>query len=400
MTESPTAEERLRAISAVTDTDIGHLDVDELLAELLDRVVQLLRADTVAVLLLDDTGRYLEARAALGIEEEVLQGVRVPLGVGFAGTIAAERRPVRLDLVDPTTVWNPILLDKGIVKMLGAPLLSGPRLLGVIHVGRIADQPFTDEDVILLELVAARVATGIQARQLEVERAAARVVQRSLLPAAIPRSPGLEFATRFVPAEGDGVGGDWYDAFVLPNGNLWLMTGDVAGHGLEAAITMGRLRSALRSYALDGNSPAHVLFLADRKFQFFDPGHMATAVCALLKPPYDRVVVASAGHPAPVVALPGEPARLVELQPGPPLGVADIKTKASRFEFSQGGLLLFYTDGLVERRGESIDVGLARLQATVTADEPELVCRRVMAALVGSRRPTDDTAVVALRRTA
>src|SRR5581483_9558899 len=103
--------------------------------------------------------------------------------------------------VDPTTVWNPILWEKGIQKMLGVPLEAGPRLLGVLHVGRIADKAFTDDDAVLLELVAARVAAAVQARELEVEQAAGRVVQRSLLPSALPACPGIDFATRFVPAE-------------------------------------------------------------------------------------------------------------------------------------------------------------------------------------------------------
>ncbi|HET6810092.1 MAG TPA: GAF domain-containing SpoIIE family protein phosphatase [Acidimicrobiales bacterium] len=397
--DAPSPDDRLRAIAVVTDSAIGHLDVDDLLEELLARVVELLQADTAAVLLLDESGGYLAARATFGIEEEVRQGVRVPLGVGFAGHVAADRRPIRLDVVDATTVWNPILWEKGIVKMLGVPLLVGPDLLGVLHVGRVADVAFTDDDEFLLELVAARISGAVQSRQLEVERAAARIVQRSLLPSRLPHCPGFEFATRYVPAEEGGVGGDWYDAFVLPSGDLWVMTGDVAGHGLEAAITLGRLRSALRAYALQGGSPSEVLALADRKFQFFDPGKMATVVCALFPPPYDRSRMATAGHPPPVLAVPEGQAQLVEVSTGPPLGVTRYEPELAEFDLPQGALLLFFTDGLIERRDESIDVGLAQLASVVTADTPELVCRRVMAALIGGAKPTDDIAVMALRRT-
>jgi sigma-B regulation protein RsbU (phosphoserine phosphatase) len=389
---------RLRAIAAVTDTTIRHLGVDDLLDELLGRVADLLSADTAAVLLLDSSGTRLEARAAFGIEEEVRQGVRVPLGAGFAGRIAAERRPVQLDVVDPTTVWNPILWEKGIVKMLGVPLESGAHLLGVLHVGRVAGVPFTEDDGVLLGLVATRVAAAVQARQLEIERAAGRVVQRSLLPSALPTISGIEFATRFVPAEEGGVGGDWYDAFILPNDEVWVMVGDVAGHGLEAAITMGRLRAALRSYALDGNAPAKVLVRTDRKFQMFDPDQMATVICARLKPPYDRLEIASAGHPSPVLATPGQPTTLLNIPTVPPLGTALSEPKAAAVQLPPGGLLLLYTDGLIERRGESLDEGLERLVSTVTADDPESVCRRVMADLVGLQTPRDDIAVLALHR--
>ena len=396
--DSASPEDRLRAIAVVTDSAIGHLDVDDLLVELLARVVELLQADTAAVLLVEDSGEYLVARATFGIEEEVRQGVRVPIGVGFAGHVAADRRPIRLDVVDSTTVWNPILWEKGILKMLGVPLLVGPELLGVLHVGRVADVAFTDDDEFLLELVASRISGAVQSRQLEVERAAARIVQRSLLPSTLPYCPGFEFATRYVPAEEGGVGGDWYDAFVLPSGDLWVMTGDVAGHGLEAAITLGRLRSALRAYALEGDSPSEVLALADRKFQFFDPGKMATAVCALFSPPYDGARMASAGHLPPVLAVPGLAAELVDLETGPPLGVARDKPEVSEVELPAGALLLFFTDGLIERRDEPIDAGLSRLTRAVTADTPEIVCRRVMATLVGNSKPGDDIAVMALRR--
>jgi hypothetical protein len=392
------AEERFRGVAAITDTAIGHLDVDDLLLELLGRIAELVGADTAAVLLLDGSGQQLTARAAFGIEEEIRQGVRIPMGVGFAGTIAAQRGPARLEVVDPTTVWNPILWEKGIVKMLGVPLEAGKHLLGVLHVGRIADRPFTDDDVVLLELVAARVAAAVQARELEVERAAGRVVQRSLLPSALPVCPGVDFATRFVPAEDGGVGGDWYDAFVLPSGQLWVMTGDIVGHGLHAAVALGRLRAVLRAYALEDHAPGDVLALADRKFQMFDPEHMGTVVCAVFEPPYGRGSIASAGHPPPVLAIPGRPAAMVSMPVSPPIGVADQRPEEIELELPPGGLLLFYTDGLVERRGEAIDVGLSRLTEAVTADAPDAVCRRVMSALVGNQRPGDDIAVLALRR--
>jgi phosphoserine phosphatase RsbU/P len=393
------AQERLRAISAITDSRIEHLDIDELLGELLVRVVGLLNADTAAVLLVDPASQQLAARATCGIEEEVRQGVRVPIGVGFAGRIAAERRPVVLDRVDATTVWNPILWQKGIRKMLGVPLQSGTELLGVLHVGRLAEIDFTPDDAELVELVAARIATAIQGRLLEIERAAGQLVQRSLLPAAAPVVAGLEFATRFVPAERGGVGGDWYDAFVLPSGDLWVMVGDVAGHGLAAAVAMGRLRAALRAYALEEKHPGDVLALADRKLQFFEPGQTATVLCALLHPPYDTVIFASAGHPPPILVRPGGTGAFVQVPVSPLLGVTDIDPDSITLPLPPGSLFLAYSDGLIERRSESLDVGIARLEAVVTADEPELVCRQVMHHLVGHEEPNDDIVVIAVRRT-
>jgi len=393
------AEDRLQAIAAITDSRIEHLDVDELLDELLVRVVGLLDADTAAVLLVDPASQQLEARATCGIEEEVRQGVRVPIGVGFAGRIAAERRPVILDRVDGTTVWNPILWQKGIRKMLGVPLQTGTELLGVLHVGRMAEIDFTPDDMELVELVAVRIATAIQGRLLAIERAAGQIVQRSLLPAAPPVVVGLAFATRFVPAERGGVGGDWYDAFVLPSGDLWVMVGDVAGHGLAAAVAMGRLRASLRAYALEEKHPGDVLALADRKLQFFEPGQTATVLCALLHPPYDTVTFASAGHPPPILVGPDGQASYVEVPTSPLLGVTEIDPDAITIPMVLGSLFLAYSDGLIERRGESLDVGMERLAAAMTVDEPELVCRRVMQELVGHDEPNDDIVVMAVRRT-
>ena len=134
--------------------------------------------------------------------------------------------------------------------------------------------------------MAGRVAAAVQGRQLEMERAAAKVVPRSLLPTRLPQLTGVEFAARYVPAEIGGVGGDWYDAFALPNGRLWVMVGDIVGHGMQAALVMGRLRSTLRSKALDDHPPEEVLTRADRKLQFFEPGETATVLCAALDPPY------------------------------------------------------------------------------------------------------------------
>jgi phosphoserine phosphatase RsbU/P len=390
--------DQLRAIESVTVT-LGHLDVDDLLVELLERVTDLMGVDTGAVLLIDEVSQQLVARAARGVEEEVRQGVRVPVGRGFAGRIAATRQPVVLDRVDATTVANPLLWEKGIRTMLGVPLVSGDDLLGVLHVGSFTERRFTEDDSDLLAHVAGRVAAAVQARQLEVERAAAKVVQRSLLPTRLPQLPGLEFAARYVPAEIGGVGGDWYDAFALPDGRLWVMVGDVVGHGMRAALVMGRLRSSLRSYALEEHPPDEVLARADRKLQFFEPGETATVLCAALDPPYDAVRLSLAGHPPPVIAAPDTPATLLNLKPGPPLGFDPYIPRSSiSVPLAPGAVLIAYTDGLIERRGKSLDDGLALLCQAAHPHHPEQVCFELMDALVGSETPQDDIAVLVLSR--
>ena len=250
---------------AVTDAALARLEVEDLLSELLDRIRSVLDADTAAVLLRDGGSDELVARAARGLEEEVRQGVRVPVGTGFAGRIAKRKGPVVLNRVDSTTVANPLLWEKGIRKMLGVPLLNGEDVIGVLHVGRFDDRPFTDNDAELLQVAAERVAGATQARQLAIESAAATLLERSLQPGRPPRLPGVRLGARFVTAESRLIGGDWYDAFTVPSGQLWLIVGDVAGHGLNAAVVMGRVKSALRAYALECDSPQDALERTDRK---------------------------------------------------------------------------------------------------------------------------------------
>jgi hypothetical protein len=231
--------DQLDNLLAVSQVGHGRLGVDDLLEALLSQVLEILNADTAAVLMLEPGGNELVARAACGIEEEIRQGVRVTVGKGFAGTIAATRRPVALNHVGPDTVTNPVLWERGIRVMLGVPLVSADELLGVLHVGRLDDRPFGEDDAALLGVVGERVIAAVQTHQLAVERAAVVLLERSLAPHRLPACPGVEFAARYVTAEHRTVGGDWYDVFTLPSGQLWVVIGDVAGHGLEAAVIMG-----------------------------------------------------------------------------------------------------------------------------------------------------------------
>ncbi|HEY0871159.1 MAG TPA: GAF domain-containing SpoIIE family protein phosphatase [Acidothermaceae bacterium] len=391
------AEDQLTNFRAITDSKLGRLDVEDLLVELLERVRGILDADTAAVLLLEPETGDLVARAARGIEEEVRQGVRVPMGVGFAGRIADSKEPVLLDRVDSTTVANPILWEKGIRTMLGVPLLVGDEVLGVLHVGRLEHRPFNSSDAELLQVVADRVAGAVQARQLAVERAATALLERSLLPGRLPDCAGLEFAARYITPE-EPVGGDWYDVFTVPSGDLWVVTGDVAGHGLHAAVVMGRVRSALRSYALLSSDPAQVLELTSRKVQHFEAETMVTAVCATASFPYREFRVATAGHPPPLVVPADRPGFYPDLPVGPPLGVHAVAGRSSAVVgLAEGSVLLFYTDGLIERRGESIDEGLERLRCAFSADSPEAVCRQLAKAMLDDGIQ-DDVAIVAVRR--
>jgi signal transduction histidine kinase len=160
------ARKRVEHVQAVTDAALAHLELDDLFAVLLPRIRDILKADTCAVLLVDEGANELVARAAVGIEEEVERGVRIPVGLGFAGRIAAQRQPVILADVDHADVLNPILREKGIKSMLGVPLVVTGDALGVIHVGTLVHRRFTGEDVELLKLVADRVALAIERGRL------------------------------------------------------------------------------------------------------------------------------------------------------------------------------------------------------------------------------------------
>jgi sigma-B regulation protein RsbU (phosphoserine phosphatase) len=389
---------RLRDIQSISDAELSRLDDQELLTELVERTRGILGADTAAVLLLDFSSGQLIATAAAGLEEEVRQGVRIPVGRGFAGRIAAERRPVVLDRVDHTTVLNPILMARGVRSMMGVPLVASGRVIGVMHVGSLTGRKFTDQDVELLQMAADRAAAAVQSMAARTDRAAAAALQRSLLPSALPTVAGAEMAARFIAGQG-GVGGDWYDVFTLPSGELALVIGDVAGSGLRAAVIMGRMRSALRAYALEVTNPADVLSRLDRKIQHFEPGALATVLYTVIEPDLSRAHISSAGHIPPVVARPGQPAELAEIPADLMIGVApDSCRHVTSIEMLPGVLLCLCTDGLIERREYPLDYGLARLCEAVTARSPEEACSAIMAALVGSQPVRDDIALLVLRR--
>ena len=391
-------EERLRAIQSITDAALSRLDDREMLAELLERTRDALQADTAAVLMLDFASGQLIATAAAGLEEEVGQGVRIPVGRGFAGRIAAEHRPVILDHVDHTTVLNPILWAKGIQSMMGVPMVAGGRVIGVLHVGSLTPRQFTGPEVELLQLAADRAAAAVQSVNARADRLAAIALQRSLVPAALPVVAGAELAARYIPGSG-GVGGDWYDVFTLPTGELCMVIGDVAGSGLPAAVIMGRMRSALRAYALETRDPAEVLSRLDRKMQHFEADAMATVLYAVIEPGLERMDISLAGHFPPVIARPGQPAELASVPAGLMIGIADPAPRpVASLPIPPGALVCFYTDGLIERRGEVIDEGLARLCRAVTAQPAEAAAATVMRELVGSQTVRDDIALLMLRR--
>ena len=394
--------EQLSRVYRLGDPALSELALTPLLNELLTRVRDILAVDTVAILLIDEERKALVARAARGLEEEVEQGMSLPIGRGFAGRIAAERTPIFIADVDHADVLNPILRMKGVRSLLGAPLITEGEVVGVLHVGTLAPRVFTNEDAALLQLAAARAGPAIERARLFDELArehrAAVALQRSLLPERLPEIIGVTSAARYLPAR-DEVGGDWYDLIELARGRVGVAIGDVVGHGVRAAALMGQLRTALRAYSLEGYEPAAVLERLDRLLQSIRERQMATAAYGVLDSDTGVLKFAMAGHPPPVVVpAAGEP-RFVEGHTSPPLGALAYGNYVDTEITLEGGdSLLFYTDGLVEVRGESLSEGLKRLLAAIKPrSSPEDICRDVTQALVPPQGAPDDIAMVAVQ---
>jgi serine phosphatase RsbU (regulator of sigma subunit) len=398
--------EQLRRLQRVTDVALAHLSVGDLLGELLIRVREVLSADTAAVLLLDRATDELVATAANGLEEEVEQKVRIPLGKGFAGRIAAERKPIVIERVDHRNVLNPILREKGVRSLIGAPLLVQGEVLGVLHAGTLTERVFSPGDVELLQLVADRMGLALHVRLYEQERLVAATLQRSLLPEVLPTVPGVRMSSRYVPASSTaGVGGDWYDAFLLPDGRLAVAIGDVAGHGLLAASAMGRVRNALRAFAIDGGPPGEIAARLDRLVNHFDPGNLITLVYGVVDLDLCVFRFVSAGHLPPLMVNAHE-AALVESDDtrNQPLGAGHPRSFDEQcVPLDPGSHVLLYTDGLVERKEESLTVGFDRLRSAAhlhlsSGSDLDDAITGIVRDVTTSDQPLDDIAVLLVRR--
>jgi anti-sigma regulatory factor (Ser/Thr protein kinase)/putative methionine-R-sulfoxide reductase with GAF domain len=377
------------------------MPLEQLLDELLDRVQEALDVDTVAILLLDAESQQLVARAAKGIEEEVERGVRIPIGRGFAGRIAAERVAIFIADVNHADILNPILREKGIRSLLGVPLIVEGQLIGVLHVGSLQPRTFGQNDLSVLQLAAARAAPAIEraslAEALDHEHKVSRALQRSLLPKNLGAIVGVRMAARYLPAREE-VGGDWYDMFELPRGRVGIGIGDVVGHGIDAAALMGRLRTALHSYAIEGHGPGRTLELVDRFVQSLNEPAMATAAYAVFDTYTSTLHYATAGHLPPIVVSESD-ARLLEVTPAPPLGAFPYgRCPEHEFSLEEGEMLFMYTDGLVERRGIPLSDGMeALVKAVRGATTPEDACTSAVADLVPLEGLGDDVAIVAVQ---
>ncbi|MEV6835809.1 SpoIIE family protein phosphatase [Streptomyces sp. NPDC051133] len=306
-------------------------------------------------------------------------------------------------------------LECGFRSLLAVPLRARNVLLGVVNFYRTADSPpFEPEDLSFAEELAARAALAIDnARRFTREHAMAVTLQRSLLPRGQPDQDALEVAWRYLPAEA-GVGGDWFDVIPLPGARVALVMGDVVGHGLHAAATMGRLRTAVHNFSTLDLPVDEVLGNLDDLVVRMDSeddagdavnGHEgegvtgATCLYAVYDPVAGTCTMARAGHPEPVVVDPDGTVTCPGVPASAPLGLGGYPFETAELRLPEGSQLVLYTDGLVENRDQDIDVGMDRLRQTLAGyggRAPEETCRAVIDALKPSHA-SDDIALLAAR---
>ncbi|MFF9003823.1 SpoIIE family protein phosphatase [Streptomyces achromogenes] len=301
------------------------------------------------------------------------------------------------------------VLAYGIHSLITVPLRAGSLVLGLVNFWRAEKpQPFDAEEVSLAEELVARAAVSIDnARRYTREHSMAITLQRSLLPRSLPEQGALEIAYRYLPAQA-GVGGDWFDVLPLSGARVALVVGDVVGHGLHAAATMGRLRTAVHNFSALDLPPDELLGLLDELVGRLDQEETAaaggavvtgaTCLYAIYDPVSRRCTVARAGHPPPALVRPDGTVEFADVPAGPPLGLGGLPFETAELELPEGSRLVLYTDGLVEDRERDIDEGLALLDQALRRTpgaSPEETCRAVLDRLPA--RPSDDVALIVAR---
>ncbi|WUE54502.1 SpoIIE family protein phosphatase [Streptomyces sp. NBC_00487] len=302
------------------------------------------------------------------------------------------------------------IVDFGIHSLIAAPIQARGVVLGMVNFWRSKEHdPFDQEELSLAEELVARAAVSIDnARRYTREHALAVTLQRSLLPRALPEQSALDVGYRYLPAQ-SGVSGDWFDVIPLPGSRVALVVGDVVGHGLHAAATMGRLRTAVHNFSTLDLPPDELLSHLDELVGRIDqdeactdsPAAVVGATClyAIYDPATCRCTMASAGHLAPALVQPDGKVIFPDLPPGPPLGLGGMPFQTAELDIAEGSQLVLYTDGLIEDRTRDLDEGMELLRKALTDHTdraPEESCQAVLDALL-PERPTDDVALLIAR---
>ncbi|MFF1924496.1 SpoIIE family protein phosphatase [Streptomyces sp. NPDC058221] len=300
------------------------------------------------------------------------------------------------------------ILEYGFHSLLSVPLHARGVILGMANFWRAEnEEAFTAEDLSFAEELVARAAVSVDnARRYTREHEMAVTLQRSLLPRGVPEQNALDVAFRYLPAQA-GVGGDWFDVIPLSGARVALVVGDVVGHGLHAAATMGRLRTTVHNFSTLDLPPDELLGHLDELVVRMDQDEQAaggvpitgaTCLYAIYDAVTGRCSVARAGHPGPALVLPDGTVEFPEVPPGLPLGIGGMPFEAIELEVPEGSRLVMYTDGLVERRDRDFDEGLEQLrQALADRDRtPEETCDDVLETMLPTR-PGDDVALLVAR---
>ncbi|MFI2184351.1 SpoIIE family protein phosphatase [Streptomyces sioyaensis] len=371
-------------------------------------------------------GTELRRTAVAGLAEDhplypVGELIRFAPGTPMAASVDQGRSVVEPDLAgsarwrsqDPERVRR--ILDHGVHSLAVVPLRARGVVLGLVDFWRSGSSPpFDDEDLSFAEELAGRAAVGIDnARRYTRERAMAMTLQRSLMPRGLPGQDALEVAHRYLPAQA-GVGGDWFDVIPLPGARVALVVGDVVGHGLHAAATMGRLRIAVHNFSALDLAPDELLRHLDELVTHMDVQDEETeeaqegpaitgATCLYVI--YDsvsgRVTAATAGHLPPAVAHADGRVEFLYSPVSPPLGLgAGLPFETAELSLPEGSRLVLYTDGLVENRSRDLDAGLEALRAALAGPDrtPEDTCATVMTSLLPTRSADDVALLVARTR--
>lgn len=301
------------------------------------------------------------------------------------------------------------VIEYGIHSLIAVPLRVGDLVLGTVSFWRSdKPQPFDTDEVALAEELVTRAAVSIDnARRYTREHTMAVTLQRSLLPRRLPEQDALDIAYKYLPAQA-GVGGDWFDVLPLSGARVALVVGDVVGHGLHAAATMGRLRTAVHNFSALDLPPDELLALLDELVARIDqdeaeesgnsPVTGATCLYAVYDPVTRLCTIARAGHPPPALIHPDGSVEYPDVPAGPPLGLGGLPFETADLELAEGSRLVLYTDGLVEDRERDIDVGLELLRTALeqAGPSPEDTCRAVLDARLPARA-TDDIALIVAR---
>ncbi|WP_432280545.1 SpoIIE family protein phosphatase [Streptomyces luomodiensis] len=433
------ARERLALLNEAGARIGGTLDVLRTAQELADFAVERL-ADFVTVDLLEGVLRGEEPAKPSG---ETLPAFRragqASIREGCPESIAAPGEPIAVfpssplarcyfsgePLLDPVMgvsidAWSgddpartAKLREFGMHSLMVTPIGARGALLGVASFVRSRHpDPFEEDDLLLAEELVARAALCVDnARRYSREHAAALALQRSLLPHALPGGQAVEVASRYLPTDArNGVGGDWFDVIPLSGARVALVVGDVVGHGITAAATMGRLRTAVHTLADMDLPPDELLAHLDDlviRLTEEEAGQEgvaaavlgATCLYAVYDPVTQRCTMARAGHPTPAVVDPSGEVSFPPLPAGPPLGLGSLPFESAELELPDGSLIALYTDGLIEGCDQDIDVGLGRLSNALrqSARPLEELCSTVVDALLTS--PQSDDVALLLART-